>query len=275
MIKDSNLLQADYEAKKLINPKIGIAFSILILLQFYLVPLIEVASGKDLNRYASLMYIYAMSSYTIIVIGIMVFQVNGIKFFADHFTLWLIVLSCFLRSTYGGDLELFYQIYMFLLGAVLSIYIIANRKNIKTPSFKIIFVGLLWALGTAIAGALLRTMLKPENANLPPYLSPLIFRWLVLELSFVTIIEEAYFRGLLFGFLMMIGFKENTALFIQAILFLGTHYMEVGDPVLFFVIIPLLTLSVTLVMKKYKMLFLPIMVHTTNNVLGTILAYIF
>jgi membrane protease YdiL (CAAX protease family) len=88
------------------------------------------------------------------------------------------------------------------------------------------------------------------------------------QLSFVTVIEEALFRGLLFGLLLMNGYKENTALFIQSVLFCGIHYLKLNDPILFFILLPLFTLSVSLIVKKYKMLYLSIMVHTFNNVFG-------
>ena len=72
----------------------------------------------------------------------------------------------------------------------------------------------------------------------------------------------------------MNGFKENTAFSIQAILFWMGHYMSISNPVLFFIAIPLLTISTTLIMKKYKMIFEPIMVHTLVNVYASVIVII-
>ena len=56
-------------------------------------------------------------------------------------------------------------------------------------------------------------------------------------------IEEAYFRGLLYGFLVMNGVKENSALWIQAILFCLNHYLDImQNPILFiFGVVPIVT----------------------------------
>ena len=102
-----------------------------------------------------------------------------------------------------------------------------------------------------------------------------IINTFIFQLSFVSVIEEAYFRGLIFSYLMMNGYKENAALYIQAILFWGIHYLKIVNLVHFFVDIPVLILGVTLLIKKYKMLYLSIMLHTLNNVFGAILVAIF
>jgi len=259
--------------EKRVNPKIGIAFIILIILQFYLLPLMPLVVGTDINKYAAYTYFYAMSSYTMIVLGIMIFQANGIVLFQDHFTLWIIVLSCFLRTNLGGDHKLIYSNYFSFLGVILSIYILANRKNIKFPNLKLIFIGLLWSVGTVIIIALLYTLSNSVySKSLPLNLFTIVINTFVFQLSFVTVIEEACFRGLIVGFMIMNGYKENTALFIQAILFWGIHYMDIiANPALFFIIVPLFTLSATLIIKKYKMLYLSIIMHTLFNVCTSIL----
>ena len=254
-----------------INPKISIVFIVLIILQLYSLPFISSALSINFNQYASYMYFYAMSTYTIIVIGIIVFHFSGIDLFSDHFTLWIIVLSCFLRTTFGESYGVYYQLYMLFLGIALSAYIIANRKNFKIPGLKSVFIGILWSIGTVVIIGLIHISLDQRRGSLPSDLLTYIFNLFSFQLSYVTVIEEACFRGLLFGFLMMNGCKENKALFIQAILFWGIHYMKLADPILVFIIIPILTISVTLLMKRYKMLYLPIMVHTINNVFGGIL----
>ena len=82
----------------------------------------------------------------------------------------------------------------------------------------------------------------------------------------------ACFRGLLYSFMVINDYKENTAFFVQALLFWGIHWPRIIDnPILFFIAIPLFTLSVTFIIKKYKMLYLSIMVHTLLNVFLTVL----
>ncbi len=255
--------------------KIGIVFIILIIMQFYLLPLAGLASGTDYNKYTNYMYLYTISSYTMIVLGIMIFHANGMELFSDHFTLWIIVLTCFFRASLGGSNEVIYRGILIFLGLVLSNHIIMNRKGIKIPRLRSVFIGFLWSVGTIAVAVLLRVFLDSSHGTLPPNLAAYIINMTAFQLSFGTVIEEACFRGLLFGFLTMNGLKENTALFIQAILFWGIHYMKISDPILFFGVIPLLTLSITLIIKKYKMLYLSIIMHTLNNVFGGILVAIF
>jgi len=272
---DTIFLRSTNNAQKKPSPKIGMAFIFLIILQSYLLPLIAVASGTDYNKYTNYAYLYTISSYTIVVLSIIIFHTNGLDVFQDHFSLWIIVLTCFFRASLGGYNEVTYKGVLIFLGLVLSNYIIAHRKSIKIPSLKSVFIGLLWSLGTIVAIALLRLLLDPNPETFPSNLSAYIINVSVFQLSFVTVIEEAYFRGLLFGFLVMYGYKENTALFIQAVLFWGIHYMKIADPIYFFLLVPLFTLSATLIIKKYKMLYLSIMMHTLNNVFEGILVAIF
>jgi membrane protease YdiL (CAAX protease family) len=267
-IKSSQAAQGTQEHP---NSKIGMLIIVLIILQSYLVPLISIASGTDYSKYTNYLYFHTLCSYTIIVLSIMIFHENGLVVFQDHFSLWIIVLTCFFRASIGGDNEVIFKFFLVLLGLLLSHHIIRNRRSIKTPSLKSFIIGALWSVGTVVAAALLRVFLDPNHGTLPSNLPAYIINFSVFNLSFGTVIEEAYFRGLLFGFLVMNGYKENTALFLQAVLFWGIHYLKIADPILFFAVIPLLTLSLTLIIKKYKMLYLSIMLHTINNVFGGIL----
>jgi len=168
-----------------------------------------------------------------------------------------------------------YKGVLIFLGLVLSSYIIINRKSIKMPDLKSFIMGLLWSIGVVIVVALLRVLFDPNHGTLPSNLIAYIIKLSIYQLSFGTVTEEAYFRGLLFGFLTMNGYKENTAFLVQALLFCGAHYMKISDPVYFFILLPVFTFFVTLIIKKHKMLYLSIMMHTINNVFGGILVALF
>jgi membrane protease YdiL (CAAX protease family) len=266
----SSILQSVGVTNK-VNSKLSIAFIVLIILQSYIVPLIALVSGTDYDKYVNYSYLYAISSYMIIVGSILAFRGKGLEIFRDHFSLWTIILTCFLRANLGGTNELFYKGALILLGLCLLIYVIANRKSIKTPGLKFVMIGLFWSVGITIILSLIRVLLDPRRGVIPSNLTDYFITTIVHQLSFVTVIEEAFFRGLLYSLLIMNGYKENTALFIQGILFWGIHYMKFNDPILFFVLLPLFTLSVSLIIKKYKMLYLSIMMHTFNNVFGAVI----
>ena len=260
-----------HDAKKHLYARIGVAFIVLISLQFYLLPLVPLVSGNDFSKYAAYTYIYVMISYTLIVTGIMIFHNNGVRLFSDFLTLMIILLSLFFRSSLGGDHELFYRAYLFVLGIILCLFMITKRGSIKLPKLKSILSGIIWAVVTVLVLASIRALLDPAQGTLPESLSSYIFNMILFQLSFVAVIEEACFRGLLFGFMVMQGTNEKLALPIQGVLFWGIHYMKIGDPVLFFLIIPLYTLSATLLIKKFRMIALSILMHMLNNVFAGVL----
>ncbi len=272
---NSNLLQTSANVKKRTNPKIGFRFVYFIVLLFYLVPLLTLAVRVDSTRLADYLYLYTITFYTIIVLSVIIFHGKGLDVFQDHFSLWAVVLGCFLAAIGAGAYYVIYKVFLVLLGLRLSVYIIVNRRSIKMPNLKSVFIGLLWSVGTILVIALLLALLNPVRESLPPNLSAYILSTLLYQVSFVAVIEEACFRGLLFSFLMMNGYREDRALIIQGILFWGTHYMKIStNPVLFFVAVPMLTLSTSLITQKYKMLYLSIIVHTLVNVLGPVLVIV-
>jgi hypothetical protein len=140
------------------------------------------------------------------------------------------------------------------------------------PNINTVIKGFLWSIGTLAIITIAQTLFAFRRiTNLP---SDNILVELYYQISFITVIEEVCFRGLIVGFMVMNGFKEDTAFFVQAILFWGIHYMNIATiPITFFISLPLLTLSTTLIMRKYKTIFLPIMTHTLVNVFAYSLTY--
>lgn len=269
MIQNNNQNFLD-TVKKYSNPKIGFVFIFLIIFQFCLIPFVSPGIQGDYNRYADYMYLYAICSYTMIVLGIVIFQAHGLELLSDHFSLWLIIFTCFARTRLGGSHELSYSLYLGFLGLALSIYVIKNRRKFTMPDGNTVFVGFLWSVGTVLILAIEQAAFSSNNLtslSLPPNPINQILKLFLYNISFTTVIEEVCFRGLIVGYMIMNGYKEDTAFFVQAILYWGVHYITISYvPVWFFIGIPLLTLSTTLIMRKYKMIFLPIMVHTSVNV---------
>jgi len=273
--KKSYLSQTSASAKKQTAPRIGAIFIFLIVLFFYFVPKLASAAGMDTSRFTDYLYLYTISSYTLIVLGVIIFQGKGLEVIQDHFSLWIIVLVCLLAASQGGKQDTVYKVFLVLLALRLSIHILVNRKDINLPDIKSAFIGLLWSVVTIAIIVLFLYFLDPIRRSLPPDLSVYLLSAFVDQVSFVTVIEEACFRGLLFTLLVMNGYQEDRALIIQAILFWGVHYMKIGaDPASFFIALPILTLSTTLIIKEYKLLYLSVMLHTLVNVFGPVLVAI-
>jgi hypothetical protein len=206
------------------------------------------------------------------VLSLIFFNSNSLELFRDHFTLWTIVVSCFLPIVWGGD-RMIYKSILIILGVFFATYSIVNRKNIKFPSLKSVFIGLGWSVCAVLIIALIyalldQTLIQPFPLNL----STIIVNEFINQLSFTSVPEEACFRGLIFSFMVMNGYKEDKAFVIQAMLFWSIHFGTIiTNPTLFFIIIPLSTLFMTLIIKKYKMLYLSIIMHTFINVFTTVL----
>jgi membrane protease YdiL (CAAX protease family) len=182
----------------------------------------------------------------------------------------------FLPIFFPGKDALIYRCILIVPGATLAIYTVLNRKNIKSPRFTSILMAFGWSAGAVLVLALVyaffdQTYTKP----FPSDLLSIILGVTINQLSFVSVIEEALFRGLIFSFLVMNGYKENKALFAQAVLFWSIHYMDIyTKPIVFFILIPLSTLFMTLIIKKYKMLHFSIIMHTFINIFVTLLVNI-
>ena len=271
-MKNGNLNSQHYpnDTKKYLSPKVGIALIALIIFQSGFSQSIFSAMGVD---YVNFLYLDAISAYAIIVFSVIFFSPNVLEVFRDHFTLWIIVLGCFLPVAFEGENTMIYKGIFISLGLILAIYIIVNRKNIKFPGLKLAFIGLAWSVGAVLIIALIYALLdQTYTKSFPSNLPTMIVQIFGYQLSFVAVIEEALFRGLLFSFMVMNGYKEDKAFVVQAVLFWAMHFGNIiNSPTLFFVIIPLTTFLLTLVIKKYKMLYMSIMMHTFINVFVTAL----
>jgi len=205
--------------------------------------------------------------------SLMFFKLSALDVFRDQFTLWAIVLSCFLPIVFGGE-RLVYKAILIGLGIFLAVHIIANRKSIKSTTLKLLFIGLGWSIiAILILSLIIALWGQPNTKPFPSNLSTILINAFINQLSYTSVPEETFFRGLIFSFLTMNGYKDDKAFVIQALLFWGTHLGAVNsNPISFFVLIPLSTLFITLIVRKYRMLYLSIMMHASINTFTTVLA---
>jgi len=266
----SNLLYNPGNMRKYLNPKLGYVFIVLIVLWFHLAPLFFSVIEID---YIYLYFWGAIISCTILMFSLMFFKLSALDVFRDQFTLWAIVLSCFLPIFFGGE-RLVYKAILIGLGIFLAIYVIVNRKNIKLTNLKLVFIGIGWSVVAVFILALIIVLWgQPNTKPFPSNLLTIIFNAFINQLSFTSVPEETCFRGLIFSFLIMNGFRDDKAFVIQALLFWGLHFGDINsNPISFFVLIPLSTLFMTLIIRKYRMLHLSIMMHASINTFTTVLA---
>ncbi|NOH04090.1 MAG: CPBP family intramembrane metalloprotease [Chloroflexi bacterium] len=263
--------------KSRINQKAAFVMVTFIILQFFFAPLISLRLSHKESDWIFSSYAVAFSalSYTTIVLGVLFLHANNFYDFFDRITLWAIAVGCFLRSlevvgnTYGN----LFAIYLLMLGASFAIYITTNKENIKGSTLKTFTIGVMWSIVTVITLALVAALISGKTQNmLPEGLGIILFRKALEQLSFVTIIEESLFRGLLVSILILNKHKEHTAFIIQAVLFWAIHYSQITLPFMFLIFLPLLTISTTIIAYRYRTVYPSILVHTLVNVFTTSLA---
>ncbi len=257
------------ESRGRLISRIGLGIFALIIVQSYLAPLTKLVPAREISL--NLLYLQTTISYTVIVLCVVVLGVERLPALGDHFSLWLVVAGCWIAAVRGDGSVILYRSLLGLLGLVLAGYIVANRQKLTYPGLRSLLTALLLAAGVTLLLSLLRNLVDPPQWSLPANIGQSAWNTFLYDLPFVGVTEEAYFRALLPGLLLLNGRSVDRALVVQGILFWGTHYMYIGAPVLFFVLIPVFTVCASLAVRRYNMLYMTIIMHTTYNVLGGIL----
>ena len=235
----------------------------IILLVFFL-PYVQLKAAESSELFLNIIYIRITGLYITVIFSIIFYRDFNLLHL-DKIALWMITASCFIRVGYNTNTETIYRLFFMLLGSVLVVFLVKNRINTRIPKLKHFFISLTWGMGTVLLVVLLLSDFPIKGYY--NHSTEWLFSTLMLNFSFVTIIEEAVFRGLLVGLLVIKGVKKDTAFIIQGILFWAVHYWSASNLILFFVALPIITLSTTLIVRKYKMLSLSIIIHTLVNIL--------
>ena len=101
-----------------------------------------------------------------------------------------------------------------------------------------------------------------------------VIRRAIYDLSYVAPIEEILFRGLLWGYLVRVGWKEDKVFWFQAVLFWISHISRIEYPVSFFITIPISTIVFSILVRYSKQLFPSIIAHTVLNTLVPIVLFL-
>jgi len=251
---------------------------LIVAIEFILSPFLHLIVGANRQLYGVYVYMYIISAYTIIAIIVSVENDLAESFSLDFVSLLIIAASCLFRIEFNIKNEGPYLTILTLLGLII-IFIIIKRRFIKLKfnlkNFPLIF---LWICATIVFIAIAETigakMLNPV-ANTTPQINSwrVIFRSIIYQVSSITVIEEVFFRGFIPGYLIKLGFKEKVAFIIQAIVFWLLHLNKIDNPFIFFISIPLFTISTTAIVWRYKTIALAILIHTLVNVAVPVIVY--
>jgi len=261
--------------------KIGHVLLIIIIVEFFLSSFFGLIAGENRQLLGILVYTFIISAYAVIIIMLLIEGHPVESFSLDSMSLLIIVVSCFIREKFYVGGEIFYLVILALLG--LSILVIAIKKRLFVYKFdlKNIFPIFLWTLITLFVVSMVEIVevkMLPEVTGVPPQFNISLalqqaFRETVFQVSWVTVAEEVFFRGFMPGYLIKLGLKEKNAFIIQAVVFWLMHFRNINTPITFFISIPLLTISMTMIVWRYKKVSAAILIHTLANVANSLILY--
>jgi membrane protease YdiL (CAAX protease family) len=213
-------------------------------------------------------YIYIIFSY-LAISAVILLEINNLnEFHIDRISLWLFIITCFVRSRLGVNNEIIYLLPLMLIGLANFFQVVRHPSSIPRTNGKTILHG------AVLAGITIVVITVIESFQASNWLNPIysnnvvvnLFRQLIFQLSFIVLIEEIVFRGFLTAYLIKIGVKEKTAFTIQALLYWLVHYNRSDNLISFYISIPILAWSTSFIVKRHKQLTASIIVHTTVNV---------
>ncbi len=253
--------------------KVGFSLTLVVLGVAYLSPFISWSPDSAFDNY----WKYGTLLVSIFTLTLLIFlEFNNLDdFFIDQASLVIFIFFCFFRRRLGTEGEIYFISLIALFGFSILVFTIYKRAKTARPTIPLLLFSTLLAGITTILFTLTESI-RSLNWYAPYYFSNpiiLIIRELVYQLSFVTIIEELLFRGFLVGYLIKFGWREQSAFIVQALLFWLVHYpyLILGNPITFFLSIPILTFSTSYIVKRHKQVFPSILIHTIVNVFVPIL----
>jgi membrane protease YdiL (CAAX protease family) len=83
----------------------------------------------------------------------------------------------------------------------------------------------------------------------------------------LSVIEEVVYRGMLWSFLRAKNMNEGNIIYVQAVLFWFSHFNEYYNPVAFWVVIPLGSILLGLIVARSKSITFSSAVHVLNDFL--------
>jgi membrane protease YdiL (CAAX protease family) len=222
-------------------------------------------------------YLYVVLLYAFLAIFIGREVKNIDEFHLDRTSLILIIFFGIFRSRLNIQNEIYYRILLFLFSLALLVISYKNWKQLPKTRFRWVWIGLIFCV--LLVPITWAESLQPENyssLNFPPGdLGLVILRRILYNLSFVVLLEEIVFRGILWGYLRRFGWTENGAFWGQAILFWLLHLWQIVNPITFFITIPLGTIAYSILVRYSKQILPSIILHTILNTVGPFIVYFY
>lgn len=192
------------------------------------------------------------------------------NFYIDKFTVSAIVIHSFLRTKLGLATDRFFLPLIGLIGILMLLMLIIKKPNLIKTNRSWSLLGILSGLLIVVLITMLQMLVREPWLSIAfkQSLGMTAANYVVSELSFVPQ-EEILFRGFLLGYLRRNGWEDKKALWLQGVIFWGTHFSRIIiTPFSFFITLPILIFIISLLAYKSKQLFPSILCHSVLNAIG-------
>ena len=192
----------------------------------------------------------------------------------DRTSILLIILGGVNRTLLNVPYAIIYRSIIIILAIAILFLSLRSWKYLLRTNWRWAGIGLISSL-VVIPISFIES-LQPEfysNLQISPSLSMVLSRRIIFELSFGALVEEMLFRGVLWGYLRGLNWKENKIFWTQGILFWIVHLHQITNPVTFFITVPISTIVFSLLARYSKQVLPSIIAHTVINTVGVILVY--
>jgi membrane protease YdiL (CAAX protease family) len=215
-------------------------------------------------------YILILVFYIYLIIIIWIEQNHLQEFHIDFWTIILCIISgTILHTRLGISGELNFIILLWICSGIILIEIILFYRKVPKTKIRWIKYGILLAIIVlipivAIESFQINYWLKQISYPKGQFISE-IYKSIIFSLSWLAPLEEILFRGLLWGYLIRVGWREEKILWFQGILFWLIHFQNIFNPITFFITIPLGIILYSILVKYSKQLSTSIIAHTVMN----------
>lgn len=255
--------------RRLIVPIILLGLLCVTILNNYVLALIGYLLHWGSTALNPIYYILVIGSY-LCIIYILWFEKNdAVNNNIDHASAYLLAIMGIFRSNVGVPGEIFYRIILIVLSIILFAAI--RRGTSKLPSTNI-----RWILVSLALCGLILPLAFIDSFSTARYLAYTFTSGTILaeisqkaffNLSFVSLIEEVIYRAILWGYLRKQDWSEIKIFWFQAILFWLLHFYQIGTPITFFIVNPIVILTMSYLVLRSRQVFPAIIFHTAVNAL--------
>jgi membrane protease YdiL (CAAX protease family) len=218
--------------------------------------------------------IYTFIAYFVVAVCLYVEQDNLEEFHFDKLSLTIFALSgilIFFEWYELLSLEKFFHVWI-LLPSSLFIFFILIRKwaYLPNPNWRWVGGSIVVVSLVLIPATFIDYWYRHDivDLSLQGTLENLIARFgtiFMASMIHIVPLEEVLFRGLLWGYLRRLHWKESKIFVIQAILFWFIHPQNMVYPLAFFISLPIGILAISFLTQRSRQLFPAMVFHILYN----------